>query len=84
MSALKEIGGLAIPWTDAVPPEDETNMFPYTKQIRQTRTLPAGWQFNKKKRALPSELYFDENISFKLRDKTTVTRSAQCTRILGD
>src|SRR5687768_5758387 len=63
-----EFGGFPIPWTRAVPPEDETNMYPYRKQTRNTRKLPVGWTFAEGRRALHEELVLDEVVEIPLRD----------------
>lgn len=67
-----EFGDLAIPWTRAVPPEDETSMYPYKKQARNTRELPTGWTFAEGRRALREELIFDEVVEIPLRDGAKV------------
>lgn len=69
-----EFDGLPIPWVPAVKPEDETNMYPYRKQTRNTRTLPVGWQFQEGRRALPEELIFDEHVEIPLRDGVKVSK----------
>jgi hypothetical protein len=68
-----EFDGLPIPWVPAVKPEDETNMFPYKKQSRNTRRFPVGWRFKEGKRPLHQELIFDEHIAIPLRDGAKVS-----------
>ncbi|KAL2795246.1 alpha/beta-hydrolase [Aspergillus keveii] len=63
-----EFDGLPIPWVPTIRPEDETNMYPYKKQTRGTRTLPIGWKFNQGRRPLHQELIFDEHVAVPLRD----------------
>lgn len=67
-----ELGGFPITWVPARQPEDETDMYPYKKQTRGTRTLPVGWQFAKGRRALQEELIFDEVVEIPLRDGVKV------------
>lgn len=67
-----ELGGFPILWTRAVPPEDETNMYPYRKQTRNTRKLPVGWTFAEGRRPLHEELIFDEVVEVPLRDGVKV------------
>jgi hypothetical protein len=68
-----EFGGLPIPWTRAVPPEDETNMYPYKKQTRNTKTLPVGWTFGEGRRPVHEEIVFDEDVAITLRDGVKVS-----------
>lgn len=72
-----ENGGFPIPWIDTNRPEDETNMYPYRKQTRNTRTLPVGWQFAEGRRALHAETIFDEVVEIPLRDGVKVHHSPE-------
>ncbi|SPO03694.1 related to cocaine esterase [Cephalotrichum gorgonifer] len=63
-----EIGGLAIPWTPTLRPEDTTNMAPYNKQENRTDILPKGWKKSDGKRALPCDLVWEQNVEVPLRD----------------
>jgi hypothetical protein len=67
-----EFGGFPIPWTPTNRPEDETNMYPYKKQTRNTRTLPVGWQFAEGRRPFHQETVFDEVVEIPLRDGVKV------------
>lgn len=69
---ITEFDGQSIPWVPAVKPEDETNMYPYRKQSRNTRKLPVGWTFEKGRRELQEELIFDEHVEIPLRDGVKV------------
>ena len=73
----QEFGGFPIPWVDAIRPEDETNMHPYKKQIRNTRKLPVGWKFAEGRRPLHEETIFDEAVEIPLRDGVKVRQSAE-------
>lgn len=75
-----KFGELVIPWTPAVPPEDETDMYPYKKQTRNTRTLPVGWRFAEGRRPLHRELIFDEVVEIPLRDGVKVCQSQDTCR----
>ena len=70
-----EFGGLPIPWCDTIPPEDESNMYPYRKQTRNTRTLPVGWKFAQGRRPVHKEIIFDEVVEIPLRDGVKVRRT---------
>lgn len=72
-----ELGGFPIPWIPSVPPEDETDMYPYRKQTPNTRKLPVGWQFAEGRRALNEELILDEVVAIPLRDGVKVRYSQE-------
>lgn len=61
-------GGFPIPWTPTNRPEDDTDMHPYSKQTRNTRTLPVGWKFAEGRRPFHQETIFDEVVEIPLRD----------------
>ena len=74
-----ELGGFPIPWTRSIPPEDQTNMYPYKKQVRNTRKLPVGWRFAEGRRALHEELILDEVVEIPLRDGVKVRSTTERT-----
>ena len=67
-----QLGEFTIPWIPTVRPEDETNMYPYRKQTRNTRKLPVGWKFAEGRRALHEEIILDEVVEIVLRDGVKV------------
>lgn len=72
-----EFDGLCIPWVPTIAPEDETNMYPYKKQTRNTRNLPVGWTLKQGKRPLHQELILDEHVAVPLRDGVKVSLFAK-------
>ena len=70
-----DLGGFPIPWTPTNRPEDETNMFPYRKQTRNTQTLPLGWRFADGRRPFHQETIFDEVVEIPLRDGVKVSHT---------
>lgn len=70
-----DFGGFPIPWTPTNRPEDETNMYPYRKQTRNTRTLPVGWKFAEGRRPFHQETIFDEVVEIPLRDGVKVCQT---------
>jgi hypothetical protein len=71
------IGGLEVPWIDAVRPEDTRDMPPYIKQTRRTDILPKGWQKEAGKRLLDCDIIYDQNIVVTLRDGVKVPTHAK-------
>jgi len=69
------IGDCEIPWINTVRPEDTTDMPPYVKQTRRTEVLPKGWQKAPNKRALESDIVYDQNVEIILRDGAKVPSS---------
>lgn len=69
-----ELGGLAISWTPALPPEDTTNMPPYNKQTQRTDILRKGWKQSGDRRALPCDIVWEQNVEVPLRDGVKVRR----------
>jgi hypothetical protein len=71
-----DLGGFSIPWTTTNRPEDETNMYPYRKQTRNTKTLPVGWRFAEGRRPF----IFDEHVEIPLRDGVKVCEISKSRR----
>ena len=68
-----KFGDLEIPWTPAVQPEDETNMYPYQKRVPRSRTLPVGWTFATGRRPVSEEILLEEMVDIPLRDGVIVS-----------
>jgi hypothetical protein len=65
-------GDFEIPWMPARQPEDETDMHPYKKREKGTKTLSPGWTFAEGRRPVAEEINFDEMVEIPLRDGVKV------------
>jgi hypothetical protein len=79
-----EFGGFPIPWIPTNRPEDGTDMYPYRKQIRNTRTLLVGWRFEDGRRPVHQEIIFDEVVEIPLRDGVKVCKTSEPCRKYTD